>query len=62
MALLNVVVVTGEGPDIWCVIVVSILLWCTAVVDETVGGMFYVVVVLTDSKPDSLMRSVVTED
>ena len=62
MALLNVVVVTGEGPDTWCVIVVSILLWCSAVVDETVGGILGVVVVLTDSKPDSLMPSVVTED
>ena len=45
MALLNVVVVTGEGPDTWCVIVVSIVLWCSAVVDVTVGGIFCVVVV-----------------
>ena len=61
MTLLNVVVVTGEGPDTWCVIVVSIVLWFPAVVYVTVDGIPCVVVVLTDSKPDSLTPCVVTE-
>ena len=63
MALLNVVVVTGAGPDTWCVIVVSIVLWCSAVVYVTVNGLFCVVIVLlTDSRPDSLTPCAATKD